>query len=197
MREVARYLIELGHLKRVPRTGWAKISPESVESVAEHSHRASITGFVLASLEGANPNRVAALAAFHDAEEARIGDLTPLAKRYLPHTDEAETSCLGDQLRPLPESLRAILLELHEEYRGQETLESRVARDADKLDCALQALELMAQGRTQALEFFESNIAQLTTPSGQGLATFLVTELRAGRLGTLVSWWKDPEETIG
>ncbi len=193
MREVARYLIEMGHLKRVPRTGWSRITREKVESVAEHSHRTSLIGFVLACLEGANPDRVSSLCSFHDVEETRLGDIPPLTRKYLGNTEEAETSCLGDQLRPLPDSLRSALLDLHEDYRGKKTLESRVAHDADRLDCALQALELIAQGRNQALEFFEKSVSELLTSAGQGLGAFLVSELRSGRLSSLVAWWKDPE----
>jgi putative hydrolase of HD superfamily len=191
MREVARYLIELGSLKRIPRAGWGKITSESVESVAEHCHRATVLGYALATLEGANPDRVASLLAFHDAHETRMGDLTPQGKKYLHKLEEAEGACLGDQIRPLPQPLRSAVLSIHEEYRSQETMESRIARDADRLDCALQALELVAQGRNQALELFERNLALLKTPTAQGLGAFLVSELRAGRLGALVAWWKD------
>ena len=73
--EVAKYLYELGQLKRVRRSGWWLAGLESPESVADHTFRAAAVAYVLALLEGANPERSAALALFHDSAETRLNDL--------------------------------------------------------------------------------------------------------------------------
>ncbi len=43
------YIFEVGHLKNLPRAGWAFIGVKSAETVAEHSHRVGVISYVLAA----------------------------------------------------------------------------------------------------------------------------------------------------
>lgn len=61
---LAAYLTEAGHLKRTKRAGWWIAGVRDPESVAEHSFRVAVVGYVLALMEGANPDRTAALCVF-------------------------------------------------------------------------------------------------------------------------------------
>jgi 5'-deoxynucleotidase YfbR-like HD superfamily hydrolase len=79
---ITRFLYEIGLLKRYPRTGWLQLGVRTPESVADHSFRASVAAAVIASLEGADPQRAAFLALWHDSQETRTTDLPHLAQRY-------------------------------------------------------------------------------------------------------------------
>jgi putative hydrolase of HD superfamily len=182
--EVAKYLYELGQLKRVRRSGWWLAGLESPESVADHTFRAAAVAFVLALVEGANPERSAALALFHDSAETRLNDLHRVGKRYV-DWESAEAQALQDQTSPLPDSIRRPIVELLEEYRSQRTLEARVARDADRLECLLQGCEYRERGASAAEEWIQSSQRELTTEAARKLAA---TCIRHGSRG----WQRDP-----
>jgi len=75
MHNIAKYVYEIGQLKRVKRSGWWVAGIDNPESVAEHSFRTALLGYILASLEGADPQKTAMICLFHDMGEARINDL--------------------------------------------------------------------------------------------------------------------------
>jgi putative hydrolase of HD superfamily len=56
------------------------------------------------------------------------------------------------------------------EYEAAETPEARYARDADKLECLLQAREYQDQGHANAQPWIDSSLAALTTASAKRLA---------------------------
>src|SRR5436305_1497424 len=99
--EIAKYLYELGHLKHVKRAGWWLAGIKDPESVAEHSYRAAILGYILASLDGADPKETAMICLFHDTGEARISDLPRVAKRYI--HENGEELAITEQATRLPE----------------------------------------------------------------------------------------------
>ena len=80
---IARYLFELGQLKRVKRSGWWVAGVDQPESVADHSFRCAAIAYVLAELEGANPERAATIALFHDTGETRVNDQHRVGKSYV------------------------------------------------------------------------------------------------------------------
>jgi putative hydrolase of HD superfamily len=75
------FLFETGHLKRTPRSGWLMAGVPNAESVAEHSFRVGVIAYVIATLEGANADRAAALGLFHDVPESRTGDIPSVGKK--------------------------------------------------------------------------------------------------------------------
>ncbi|MBI4600981.1 MAG: HD domain-containing protein [Planctomycetes bacterium] len=165
---LARFLHELGVLKRVRRSGWWLAGVRDPESVAEHSFRAAAVAYALACVEGADPARAAALALFHDAAESRVGDLHRLARKYV-ESSGADERATRDQARRLPRKLRASLEALNAERRRGASLEARVARDADRIECLLQAREYAAQGHRVG-EWVRSSVRELTTPAAKRLA---------------------------
>jgi len=167
MRATAEFLYELGLMKRFKRTGWEIVGVPEPESIADHSFRAAVTAAAIASGEGADPQRAAFLALWHDSQETRITDLPHHVKPYVTVTpNEAIT---GDQTRGLPSALAALVRTAVGEYEAKETTESRCARDADKLECLIQACEYGAQGHeTQA--WIDSSLAALTTATAKRIA---------------------------
>jgi putative hydrolase of HD superfamily len=164
---VATFLYEMGHLKQLPRSGWLLLGVPQPETVAEHSFRVGVVGITLAALEGADVGRTAALCLMHDAHETRIGDVPSVGRAYV--TTAVPEAVSTHQTSAMPESAAQAIQELVAEYEATETLESRVAHDADKIETLIQAVEYQAQGYNTSA-WRESSIAALRTDTGRQLA---------------------------
>lgn len=164
---VSAWLYEMGHLKRVPRSGWLLVGVPQPESVAEHSGRVGMVGVVLASLEGADIGRTAAMCLLHDGHETRIGDVPSVGRAYVSTADpEAVTA---HQTAGMPDVAAQAVQQLVTEFEAGETLEARAAKDADQLEALLQAREYAAQGHDTG-PIAQTSIDALRTESGQQLA---------------------------
>lgn len=177
---VAAYLFEAGHLKNLPRSGWLMLGIPQPESVAEHSFRVGLVGMTLAGLAGADVGHVAALCLVHDMAETRITDVASVARAYV--TTAAPEAVTAHQVAGMPDELGKVFQALVAEYEAAETLESRVARDADKLETLLTAAEYGAQGYGTG-PWREASINALRTDEGKQLARAIDTT----RPGT---WWQ-------
>jgi 5'-deoxynucleotidase YfbR-like HD superfamily hydrolase len=179
--EVAKYLYEMGYLKQVKRAGWGMLGIPHPESVAEHSFRTAIIGYVLASLAGADPQKTATMCLFHDTAEARVGDLHRVARRY--YNGEGEERALSEQVERLPGSVAEEITALISEYEQRTPLEGLLARDADLLECILQAREYQTQGFADAEDWINGCYASLKTEVAKSLAdACLQTEPK--------EWWQ-------
>jgi putative hydrolases of HD superfamily len=168
LRDTTGFLYEIGLLKRYKRTGWSQVGVPLPESVADHSFRVSVIASVLAAMEGANSQRAAFLALWHDSQETRTTDLPHLTKNYV--SAAANEQVTQDQVAPLPPSVAGMISTAVAEYEAAETQEARCARDADKLECLLQAREYQEQGHTNVQPWIDSSLAALTTASAKQLA---------------------------
>ena len=175
---VAAYLFEIGSLKNLPRAGWLRLMA-STESVAEHSFRVGVIGLVLAAIEGADVGRTAALGLLHDSPETRTGDITAIGRAYVT-TDPPEDVSVH-QTAGMPAAAAKVCQDLVAEYEAGETPESQAARDADKLESLLQAIEYQAQGY-DTTAWQETSVTALRTDAGRQLA-------RAVMAADPHSWW--------
>jgi putative hydrolase of HD superfamily len=166
---VAKYLYELGYLKHLNRAGWSMIGVPNPESVAEHSFRTAILGYVLASMEGADPLKTAVICLFHDTGETRIGDLHRVAKRYI-NVGEGEAAALKEQVQRLPPEMGEPITALTDEYEQRASPEGKIARDADLLECLIQAREYQENGHIAAQDWITGCYEGLQTASAQRLA---------------------------
>jgi putative hydrolases of HD superfamily len=129
---MTNFLYEMGLLKRLPRAGWLVAGIDHPESVAEHTFRTAIIGYLLASMEGADPGRTALLCLFHDTQESRIGDVPWVGKSYVVTAPNPQFT--ADQVAGFPGEIGQAVHALVDDYEGQESVEARLARDADKLE---------------------------------------------------------------
>lgn len=166
---LAKYLYELGYLKNLPRAGWNMIGIPAPESVAEHSFRTAILGYILATLEGADPAKTTLICLFHDTAETRVGDLHRVAKRYI-NVKEGEAKALAEQVTRLPQEMAATICTLCGEYEERDTLEGKIAHDADSLECLVQAREYQERGYTDAEDWVTGCYASLQTEAARRLA---------------------------
>jgi putative hydrolase of HD superfamily len=169
---VVSFAYEAGQLKRLPRAGWLLAGVHSPESVADHSFRVAVLAYLIAVQEGANPDRAAALGLFHDFPETRIGDVPSVGKPYVKTADPNKV--IADQAAALPAALAGHITALIAEHESAKTpaatLESKCSRDADKLDCLMQAREYQAQGNQLVQPWIDSMLLVITTPTATSLA---------------------------
>lgn len=137
MNPIAKFLFEMRHLKEIKHEGWRVIGVQFPDSVAEHSLCAAQIAYVLAKTEGADALRVTSMLVWHDMAETRIGDLHKIATHYIKGKDSIEDLAMEDQLRSI--GFGKEIMELVREYELHETLDGRVAKDADYLEQAFQA----------------------------------------------------------
>jgi putative hydrolase of HD superfamily len=178
---LVRYLYEVGHLKRSKRTGWWLPGVRDPESVAEHTFRTALIGYLLARTEGADPARTALLCLFHDTPETRVGDIPSVGHRYLVQAPAQKV--VADQVAGLPEDLSSAIAALVDEYEAQESVESRLARDADKLECLLQAREYQSQGYERLAPWIDTSSAAVRSVTGKRIAA-ACQEIAPGE------WWR-------
>ena len=172
-RDITGFLYEIGLLKRYPRTGWPwpgsrrrigrrALLPRQRDRIRHRRRR------------GADPQRAAFLALWHDTQETRTTDLPHLTKRYV--TAAANETVTSDQVRPLPETVAAMIRSAVTEYEARRYTGSRCARDADKLECLLQAREYQDQGHQNLQPWIDSSIASLHTLTAKQLADEALTQ---------------------
>lgn len=182
IKRLADFLFEVGMLRRTPRTGYQFLGTGS-ENVAEHSFRAAVIGFVLAREAGADPERTALMCLFHDLAEARTGDFNYVNKIY----NKADpTRALHDAARGT--GLAEVILSFWRELEEVQTLEARLAQDADQIDLILNLREEEDLGNRRATDWIRCSIERLRTPEAKALAQMI-------RETDPTDWWfadRDP-----
>lgn len=175
------FLTEAGHLKNLDRAGWRIAGLRNPESVAEHSYRVAVVAYVLAVMEGCNPDRAATLAIFHDIPEARIGDVPSVGKPFVRTAPAADV--IAVQTAHMPADLAGPVRDLIAEFEAKESPEAQCAKDADKLECLLQAREYEAQGNPLVRPWAESMATAVKTLAGRRLA-------EAAMHAPADQWWR-------
>ncbi len=162
------FLAEAGMLKRIKRSGWWMVGVPYEESVAEHSFRCAVIAYILARMEGVEPYKAMVMGLLGDIPEARINDLHKVASRYLDGRS-AEKVVYREQVELLEDGIRDELQDLRNDYDDQSTAGSVIARDADILECLLQAKEYSDLGFKTAEKFFKKAPEKLRTEAAQKL----------------------------
>ncbi len=160
------FFAEAGLLKKVVRSGWWVAGIKNPESVAEHCFRTAVIAYYMAHREGVDPYKVLVMALFNDIHESRINDLHKMGHFYIDFK-EAEKKVFRQQIKNLHPGVRGELGKFREEYDEQKTPESILVRDADILECLLQAKEYFDSGYTSARYFFARAPGHLRTKSAK------------------------------
>lgn len=161
-------LFEVGMLRHTPRTGYQFLGTGK-ESVAEHSFRTTVTGFVLAQLAGADWTKVVLMCLFHDLHETRTGDFNYVNKMY--------NTCRDDQAAfdawsgtGMGQNVLEVLAEMEEAA----SLEAILAQDADQLDLILSLKQEQDLGNAYARKWITHALDRLRSDLGRDLAQAII-----------------------
>ncbi len=169
MESIADFLFEVGMLCKTPRSGYQFLG-SGRESVAEHVLRTIFIGYALCKLnQSLDELRVLKMCILHDLPEARTGDMNYVNKKYV-EVDEAkavkeltEGLFFGDDIR-----------QTIDEFNEKETMESRIAHDADQIALILQLKEYGDLGNKYSDEWIKYALQRLSTEEGKKLAARII-----------------------
>jgi len=185
MKELINFLFEVGMLKKTPRTGYQFLG-SGKESVAEHSFRMTIIGYLLSLQEpNADSMKTTLMCLFHDLHEARTGDHNYVNKRYV---QIDEDKAIQDLAKGLPFSDQ--IVSLTREFTEGKSVEARISRDADQLDLILSLKEQQDLGNTYAREWLHYALKRLRTEAARSMAQeILETDSTEWWFEKKTEWW--------
>ena len=165
MKAIANLLFEARILKHIPRSGFHFLG-SGRESVAEHTFLTTFIGYVLAQMHpGIDQLKLLQMCLIHDLSEARTGDLNYVQKKYVV-TDEAKAVADLTKNVPFGHAISGLL----EAFNAGESLEARLAHDADQLALVLELKALCDSGYDGPEAWLPHVVARLQTEVGQNLA---------------------------
>lgn len=167
-------------IKTKEREGWKQKKVKGVvETIGSHSFGSAMLGWILAIRENMDKEKIIKLLLVHDLVMACMPDITPKDSDYA-RKKEIENSKIRELLEKIPEELKDEFRLLITEYQSHETPESRLAREADKLDTLLQAFFYSKrEGRWEiAQEFLNSYARFIKSKTGKETAKELENIIR-------------------
>ncbi|MCX6731203.1 MAG: HD domain-containing protein [Candidatus Roizmanbacteria bacterium] len=174
IKSIANFIFELGQLKRIKHEGWRIIGVDNPETVAAHCLRAAQIGYILAVMEEyENPYEVVTAVTFKDIGECRLGDIHRTASRYIKNVKKFEEKAITEQLTEVS-FMKDDIYRLWNETDFRTTKMGNIAKDANMLEMAFTAQELVDQGNVGALQWRDNFKTVLKTKS----ALELFEELR-------------------
>lgn len=180
-KSILNFIAEAGMLKRVKRSGWWVLGIKDPESVAEHSFRCAVIAYCISIMEKIEPGEAVIMALFNDIHEARINDSHKMAQRYMNY-EKIEDEAFAAQAKNLALDLKKHLTKIREQYKGQKSKSAIIARDADILECLIQAKEYQEHGYPEAVKFFKKAPECLITKSAKKLWNL-------AKKSNLNDWW--------
>ncbi len=172
MHNCADFLFEMGMLAKTPRSGFFFLG-SGEQSVAEHINRTAYVGFVLGSLcrdKEVDRSKVVEMCLFHDIAEARVSDLNYVHQKYTQRDEERAIGDLAEKV-PFGNDIKALIVE----YEAKETIEAKLAKDADQIEFLLALKEQVDIGNERAKTWIAILIKRLKTEEAQQLAEAILT----------------------
>lgn len=179
MKAIADLLFEARILKELPRSGYHFLG-SGHETVAEHSFLTSFVGFVLAHMHPeADALRLLQMCLIHDLAEARTGDLNHVQKKYV---TADEDKAMADLSKAVP--FGRALIRLSSEFKACETMEAKLAHDADQIALLLELKALCDTGHQGPRDWIPHIFDRLQTDKGQEMAKKILETASD-------AWWFD------
>jgi putative hydrolase of HD superfamily len=163
-------LYEMGTIRHIQRM-WRRFLNADFANLAEHHFRVAWIALVIAKREGVeNTDKILKMALAHDIAESRTGDVDQLSRQYV---DRNEELGLKDILEET--SLGEEMLALMQEYEERQTIEAKIVKDADNLDCDFELHEQAARGMDFPKHYYQQKIRKtvftdkLYTPTARAM----------------------------
>ena len=136
VKNLKKIFLHIEDLKTVKRKGWIiRSKVKEVESVADHSYAATSIAMIISDLAGTNTEKVMKMMLIHDLPEGIIGDLVPGENA---NKDSDEEEAIRNILGSLPDKIRTEYSEIWNEFKNNETKESQLVHEIDKLELIIQ-----------------------------------------------------------
>ncbi len=146
----ADFLLKVGKLKSIKRSGWVREGMPDPESIAEHSFRVAFLVLLLGKELDIPVDRALKMALVHDIEEVETND--PITQRgeeqVKEHDEKIEKEAVKSLFSDIPNSEEMYQLwEAHlPENKSERTKESDILYQIGKLATCWQSLEYELQG---------------------------------------------------
>jgi putative hydrolase of HD superfamily len=165
MKDIANLLFEAAHLKRTPRSGFNFLGAGK-ESVAEHTFCTLFIAWVMTKVEtGVDALRLISMCLVHDLPESRIGDINYVQKQYVTADETLAMNHMGGNT-----SLGSDISDLVHEFNKGETLEARLAKDADQISLVIELKTLADIGFKPPHKWLPYVLKRLQTETGKQIA---------------------------
>lgn len=165
MQNIVNLLFEARMLKDINRSGYAFLGTGK-ESIAEHSFMTAFVCFAMAKIDkDVNIEKLVCMALIHDLAEARTGDFNYVEKQYS-KTDE--NKAISHLTRGIP--FGTDVQKLMDEFNENETIESKLARDADQISFILELKKMSDIGSKGPEKWLPVILERLKTSTGRQLA---------------------------
>lgn len=181
MENIVNILFEWLHLQKIKHEWYKLCWVENPDSVAEHSLSAAQIWFILAEMEWVDPYKVASILIWHDFHETRIWDLHRVAGKYIKNKREIETEIGNDQFENIPWWDKIKLL--NEDLINRSNIESRIAKDADYLQQAIQSKYYSDIGYKNTDEIINNTYKALYSESAKKIHQQI-------QKTNFANWWK-------
>jgi 5'-deoxynucleotidase YfbR-like HD superfamily hydrolase len=170
MKRIAHLLFEARSLRRLPRSGYQFLGTGQ-ESVAEHSFTTTFIAYVLSNMvPEVDAHKLITMSLVHDLPEARIGDLNYVQKFYIQADESAAVDEMASDL-PFGNELKTLI----DEFNLGESLEARLARDADQIAFLIELKDLADQGYAAPPTWIPNIQQRLQTDIGRSVADTILT----------------------
>ncbi len=183
IKKITDFIYEIGQLKYIPHAGIYRTGVKYPDTVGQHVARACQIGYILAVMEEVDPERVTTMLAVHDNAEARIMDQDKVGSRYI-NKKKGEKEAIKEQTEGLDKTVRDNFRKYFEETEEGTTKEGVVAKDADWLELAFAARELIEIGYKEAKVWVENVEKSLKTKSAKKILT-------EAKKTSFTDWWKE------
>ena len=179
IRRLTGFFYEIGTLRKIARSHRQTLLTDDLsDNIASHSFRTSAIGWFLAKAEKADPYKVLLMCTFHDVGESRSGDQNWINKKYLKVFEDEITDNQMENVRESGE-LKTVI----GEYQKRETVEAKIAKDADLLDQILLLREYAWKGNQEAAMWLVDNEQE------KRLYSSTVKKLAREIMTQNPSWW--------
>lgn len=168
MKEILNFLIEVGKLKKMPRTGFVWLGIKNPETIAQHCFRVAILNWILGKKvkPRLNLEKIIKMSIGHELCEIYAGDMTPywgllprdskkrkeilkrwirLPKKVKEKRDKIkflkEKKGLQKLIQNLEPRIKKDIFDTWVEYEKMNSREGRFVKQGEKIETLLQALE--------------------------------------------------------
>ncbi len=144
-KNIVSFIFETGILSNIKRSGFDFLGTSN-QNIASHSFRTTVIAYLLSKKIGIqDAGKSIILSLFHDIVEVRTGDINHFQREYVEKDESKATTHIAENVKELEN-----LPELIDTFNKGQSMEAKIARDADVLELIFTLKEELDKGNKQA-----------------------------------------------